>query len=57
MTLHTAYGVHASSFRASRRLPSRHPARHDLTVLFWSIAIPVCLAFWAAVIYGIRSAF
>ena len=33
------------------------PARnhHDLAPLFWRIAIPACLLFWAAVAYGIHS--
>ena len=42
---------------ASRRVAMRRERReHDLAPLFWGIATPVCLLFWAAVAYGIHSA-
>jgi hypothetical protein len=40
------------------RAPARMKGReaHDLAPIFWSIATPACLLFWALVAYGIHSA-
>ena len=46
MALHPTFDVHLTEYRDP----------HDLAPLFWRIAIPACLLFWAAVAYGIHSA-
>ena len=55
MALHATFDARPA---VSRRVAvRRHRAEHDLTLMFWSIATPACLLFWAAVAYGIHSAF
>jgi hypothetical protein len=56
MALHATFDAahFASRSVASASHTRREP--HDLAPIFWSIAFPACLAFWAAVAYGIHSA-
>jgi hypothetical protein len=49
MALHLVCDRRSSHALASHR-------RRDPALTFWSIAIPACLMFWAAVAYGIHSA-
>lgn len=50
---------HSGYHSKSRRKPllDRAQSEHDLAPRFWSIALPACLLFWAALAYGIHSAF
>lgn len=60
MALHATFDqAHlASRQTASRASTSQKPrGEHDLALKFWAIATPACLAFWAAVAWGLHSVF
>ena len=65
MALHATFddalvATHKPRMRLSRKqrriAAQRQRDPHDLALIFWSIAMPACLLFWAAVAYGIHSA-
>ena len=57
MALHATFENIAHAHRAPRGTSRKPRSEHDLALIFWSIATPACLLFWAAVAYGIHSAF
>lgn len=59
MALHATFDYAQAALRSTpkRRTAKKAREAHDLTLIFWSIATPACLLFWAAVAYGIHSAF
>jgi len=56
MALHATFD-NARHIAPRRTAATKQRGEHDLALIFWSIATPACLLFWAAVAYGIHSAF
>lgn len=64
MALHATFASHIALHkgrvfpnRGRSTTPSKQRETHDLALGFWSLAMPACLLFWAAVAYAIHSLF